>query len=232
MYRYFFILIPLLSACKPNAETPAANKKAEAPHEQKIISRTVQDEMSPLGFWETQIEYPIFVNPSKNAALTAINSDISVVAEKYHCDDDRGDKQFMASIAYLSEFVVSMQYTDTWLCAGMPHPDGRAGAITYNIKTGKPITLADELIDSAENDFSQKIITQLNQGLETKESDNSCEQVSSWSYFYLTETGIAFTHSSNDYSESHCTIEIQISTKDMQKYLNKSSVLFQEHLNK
>lgn len=225
MHRYFFILIPLLSACEPNAETLATDKKAEALHEQKIISRKVQDEISPLGFWETQIEYPIFTDPSKSAELTAINNDVSLMAEKYHCDDDKGDKQFTASITFLNDSVVSIQFSDTWLCAGMPHPDGRIGAITYSIQTGKPITLTDELIDSKKNDFFQKITTQLNQALKTKEDADTCAQALNWSYFYLTEKGIAFAYATDDYSESHCTSEVQIHTKDMQQYLNKDSIL-------
>jgi len=217
MKQYIFLIIALLSVNKSNAETIL--------HEQKISSHSVQDEMSPLGFWETQIEYPIFANPSKNAAITAINTDISLIAEKYHCDDDKGDKQFTASITFLNESVTSLQYTDTWLCAGMPHPDGRIGAITYNIKTGKSISLADEVIKDTKEDFSQKIITQLNQALKTKVSDDTCEQVSNWSYFYLTTTGITFSYAADDYSESHCTSEAQISTSDIQKYLNKDSIL-------
>jgi hypothetical protein len=221
MKQFIFLIIALLCVGKSNAETYTAV------HEQKIISHSVRDEMSPLGFWETQIEYPIFVDPSKNAALKTINSEVSLIAEKYRCDNDKGDKQFTASITFLNESVVSIQYTDTWLCAGMPHPDGRLAAITYGIQTGKPIALADELIDSKKNDFFQKIITQLNQALKTKESDDTCGQVSNWDYFYLTETGIAFAYAPDDYSESHCTSEVQISTKDMQEYLNKNSILSQ-----
>lgn len=219
MKQYIFLTIALSSVNISTAETHAAL------HEQKIISRTVQDEMSPLGFWETQIEYPIFVDPSKNAALTAINNDISLTSEKYHCDDDKGDKQFTASITFLNEYVASLQYTDTWLCAGMPHPDGRTGAITYNIKTGKSIALADELIQSTKEEFSQKIIAQLNQALKTKGSDDTCGQVSNWSYFYLTATGTVFAYAADDYSESHCTSEVRITIKDMQQYLNKDSIL-------
>lgn len=225
MYRYFFLLVPLLSACEPNAETPATDKKAGAPHEKKIISHTVQDEMSPLGFWETHIEYPIFTDSSKSAALTAINDDVSLMTEKYNCDDDKGDKQFTASITFLNDSVVSIQFTDTWLCAGMPHPDGRLGAITYSIQTGKPITLTNELIDSKRNDFSQKIITQLNQALKIKEDADTCAQALNWSYFYLTKKGITFAYTTDDYSESHCTTEIQVHTKDLQQYLNKDSIL-------
>lgn len=225
MYRYFLILISLLSACKPNAETPVTDKKTEVRHEQKIFSRTVKDEMSPLGFWETQIEYPILIDPSNSAELAAINNDVSFMAEKYHCDGDKGDKQFTASITFLNDLVVSIQFSDTWLCAGMPHPDGRLGAITYSIETGKPITLTDELINGKKNDFSQKIITQLNQALKTKDDAYTCAQALNWSYFYLTEKGIAFAYATDDYSESHCTSEIQVPTKDIQQYLNKDSAL-------
>lgn len=232
MYRYFFLLIPLLSACEPNAETTSTDKKAGALHEQKIISRTVQDEMSPLGFWETHIEYPIFTNTSKSAALTEINNDISLMTEKYHCDNDKGEKQFTASITFLNDSVVSIQFADTWLCEGMPHPDGRLGAITYSIQTGKSITLMDELIDSKRKDFSQKLIAQINQALKTKVDDDTCAQALNWSYFYLTKTGIAFVYTADDYSESHCTSEVQIYTEDMQQYLNKDSILSRQPLNK
>lgn len=219
MKQCVFLIIALLTVNISTAETYVAL------HEQKIISRTVQDEMSPVGFWETQIEYPIFVNPAKNSALKTINSEITLIAEKYRCDDDRGDKQFTGSITFLSESVVSIQYTDTWLCAGMPHPSGRIGAVTYNIKTGTQIALADELIQSTKEEFSQKIIAQLNQALKTKGSDDTCGQVSNWSYFYLTATGTVFAYAADDYSESHCTSEVRITIKDMKQYLNKDSIL-------
>jgi hypothetical protein len=219
MKQYIFLMIALSSVNISTAETHAAL------HEQKTISHSVQDEMSPLGFWETQIKYPIFVNPAKNSALETINSEITLIAEKHRCDDDKGDKQFIGSITFLSESVVSIQYADTWLCAGMPHPDGRIGAVTYNMKTGKTITLADELIEGTKEEFSQKIITQLNQTLKTKGSDDTCGQVSNWSYFYLTATETVFTYAADDYSESHCTSEVQINIKDMQQYLNKDSIL-------
>lgn len=215
MKKYIFLIIALLSAGKLKAEM----------YEQKIIPRSVKDEISPLGVWETRIEYPIFVDPSKSAGLTAINHEISLIAEKYHCDDDKGDKQFTASITFLNDSVVSIQFSDTWLCAGMPHPNGRLGAITYSIQTGKPITLTDELIDSKKNDFSQKIITQLNQALKTRDDADTCAQALNWSYFYLTETGIVFSHTPDDYSELYCTSEFQIPTNDMQHYLNKDSIL-------
>lgn len=225
MKQYTLLIIALLSTCNSNAETPVAEKKAQAQHEQKIISHKIQDEMSPLGFWETRIEYPILVDSSNNAALEAINREISLLAEKFRCDDNKGDKQFTASITFLNSSLVSMPYTDTWLCAGMPHPDGRTGAITYDIKTGAKIALTDELIASAKANFSQKIILQLNKTLKAKENGEDCAEVFKWSYFYLTTTGMVFAHAPDDYSESNCAVEIKISNKEILQNLNGDSIL-------
>lgn len=213
----------MLCACKPNAET--IQKKSGLSVEKKIISRTIHDEMSPLGFWEIKIEYPTFGDSTKNPALKTINNEISSLAEKYLCDDNKGDKQFIATITFLNPSIVSIQYSDSWLCAGMPHPDGKIGALTYNVKTGKAFILDEEINAIKKNDFSQNVIAKLNQSLKENGNDSDCGQVSTWSHFYRTDTGLTFVYTPDDYSESYCTSETQISTKDMGVYLNKTSPL-------
>jgi hypothetical protein len=225
MYRYLLLIIPLLGACKPNAETYEVKKGLSISHEQKIISKTVEDEMSPLGYWETHIEYPILKESKKNASLGKINNATSTIANKFRCDDDKGDKQFKAAVTLLNETVTSIQFTDTWLCAGMPHPDARTGAVTYNIKTGELVSIDDELIDSIKAEFSQNIVNRINRTLKTEESDGSCKQASTWSHFYLVKNGLVFVYAPDEYSEQHCISEIKIDIKEVQPYLNKESIL-------
>lgn len=223
MYRYFFSFIPLLCACQPNAETATGPSKIT--HEKKTISQVVKDEMSPLGHWEVKLEYPFLGGKNKDPILAEINNQISLLAHKYGCDENKGDKSFTASITFLNSSVVSVEYTDYWLCQGMPHPDGRIGGITYSLQTGKAISLSDEVSPNKKSDFSQKVATQLNKSLKERQEGNECGEVSTWTHFYLTNHGAKFIYTADTYAESHCTSETQISHEELREYLNSNSPL-------
>lgn len=139
MLRYVFMIITFLTACSKGETYQVAEKTDPSKaYEMKKINKTVDDELSPLGFWEINLEYPILIS-SNNPIIDALNKKIEVLSVQYSCEDNRGDKQFNASVTYTNNLVTSIHFTDSWLCAGMPHSDGRIGSITFDHQSGNDV---------------------------------------------------------------------------------------------
>ena len=108
----------------------------------KTTSFTIKDDDSPIGHWETSIQYPELSGNS--ASINAINASIAQVATEFKCDN-KGEKHFQAEITLLNKKFVSLKYSDSWYCAGMPHTQGRTGAMTYSLIDGKQIDFEHEM---------------------------------------------------------------------------------------
>lgn len=120
----------------------AAPVTGTAGYETQTISFTKKDETSPLGYWETHIEYPELSGSSES--IRAINAAIAKTAAEYQCDENNGDKEFHAEITLLNKQLISLRFSDSWYCAGMPNTQGRTGTMTYSLIDGQQIEIERE----------------------------------------------------------------------------------------
>lgn len=218
MIRITLLLIPLLCACKPNAQ-PSTTELA---YENKTISSTKEDDLSPTGFWETAIDYPAILGSS--VAIQKINEDIYKTAIEYQCDDGSGDKQFKAEVTLLNNKMISLKYTDSWYCAGMPNSQGRTGALTYELKNGKKIEFLDQLEKSKTGKLMEKISSGLDQALIEKQVNEECPSPS-MGYFYSSDTKITLVNKSDSIEAPQCEVEYEISFNEIKEYLKDDSIL-------
>ena len=108
----------------------------------KTTSFIIKDDNSPIGHWETNIQYPELSGNS--ASINAINASIAKIATEFKCANNKGEKHFQAEITLLNKELISLKYSDSWYCAGMPHTQGRTGAMTYSLIDGKQIDFEHE----------------------------------------------------------------------------------------
>jgi hypothetical protein len=218
MVRIAVLLIPLLCSCKLNAE-PATS---EARYKMKVISFNKEDDTSPLGYWETKIEYPELLG--NHDSIKQINADISHIATELQCDENKGDKQFGAEVTLVNEKIISLKFSDSWYCAGMPHSQGKTGALTFNLKTGERVSIEKEIKKNMEKEFDQKLSSGLAQALKTKQVNGECP-LPDLGYFYSTKTDIVFVNKSDDQEAIQCEVEFKIANSEIKKYLKDNSIL-------
>jgi hypothetical protein len=218
MVRIAVLLIPLLCSCKPNAE-PATN---DVGYKIKTTFFTNEDETSPLGYWETKIEYPEL--SSNDHPFKQINTAISHTATEFQCDESKGDKQFSAEVTLLNEKIISLKFSDSWYCAGMPHSQGKTGALTFNLETGEKVSIEKEIKNDMKKELDRKLSSGLKQALKIKQVDGECP-LPDVGYFYSTKTDIVFVNKSDDQEVIQCEVEFKIAYSEIKKYLKETSVL-------
>ena len=218
MFRYFFLIIPALISCKPNAE----HLNEGQPFSIEKISNQKEDDLSPTGVWETDIQYPQI---SKLNELTKkINREIEFLTTEFQCDESNGDKNFTATVTLATENLISIKFVDSWYCAGMPRSDGRTGALTYALNTGELININHELKSSTVVSFMENLNAKFKKALNEKGVLNDCPEPD-LGYFYLTNEGIAFINESNNSETIQCEVEVFINSNEMKKYLKENSPL-------
>lgn len=219
MIRTAFLLIPLLCACKPQAQPSIA----EVAYQNKTISSTKEDELSPTGVWEKLIEYPVL--SGSNATMKKINADIYETATEYECDGDNGDKQFKAEVTLASNKIISMKFADTWYCLGMPHQEGRTGALTYELDTGRKVDFHNELKATTAESLLKKISSGLEQALIDKGINEECPSPTI-GHFYLSDSGVVFVNKSEG-ETIQCEVEYRVDMNIIKTYLKAGSIFMQ-----
>lgn len=217
MIRYLVLLVPLLCSCKPNAQ----QHFDEIKYQQKKTAFTQEDNSSPMGYWEVHIEHPEFTGT--NVAVKKINAAITTISTEFQCDNNKGDKQFIAEVTLLNTKIISLKYTDSWYCVGMPQPEGRSGGMTFNLATGSLITFDNEIKRSTANHLTTQVTAGLEKALIEKEVNDECP-TPTISYVYLTEENIVFVNSSNDETTIQCEVDYKISRNNIKKYLKPESL--------
>jgi hypothetical protein len=106
----------------------------------------------------------------------------------------------------------------------MPHPDGRTGALTYNLKTGELIELKNEIVGNEQETFNTKINSTLEKALKAKQTDIDCPRPK-WDYYYFTKTDFIFISTNKEYEYSECTVESSMPIQEAKKHLKKDSIL-------
>ena len=218
MVRLAILLIPLLCSCKPNAETITS----QVVYEEKTTSFTKEDDSSPLGYWETNIILPKL--SGDGLIIQEINNAISQTATEFQCEDNKGDKQFESEVTLINKKFISLKFSDSWYCAGMPNTQGRTGALTYSLQTGKPLEIEKEIAPSHKNEFNQALTSGLQQALKAKQVDEECP-APTLGYFYLAESEIVFINNSNTEETIQCEAEFKLTNNEITKYLKEGSPL-------
>ena len=136
------------------------------------ITDTIKNDSAPLGHWEINIEYPILNGTTP--AIAKINTAIANAASEFQCEENNGDKQFTAEITVLNSNILSLKYTDSWYCAGMPQTEGRVGAMTFNLATGAMIVFDNEVRSSETKKLNKNINAGLEKALIKKEVSDEC----------------------------------------------------------
>lgn len=221
MLRYSWTLLLLLSACKPSSTLQVSDAQGQTQYQQHTLSTRLDDPASPRGYRETHIEYPVLDTQGPHSPLNHINHHIAQMSQEVWCEQGKGDKHFKASVLFMNERLVSLLFSDTWMCASMPHREDREGAITYNRQTGQPLSLVDEI---KKNKY-RALIAELNQRLEQHWQDDDCPTEAQWEHFYAIEKGVVFLYSPSDYAASHCKREVKLDSHELEPYLKAHSIL-------
>jgi hypothetical protein len=213
--RLTIILIFFAFSCRPNAE-PA---KDDIHYETKTIAFTKDDESSPLGFWETNVEYPLLLEV--NPAHKKVNEAITKIAEEFTCDNGKGDKEFLAEITLLNADIMSLKYSDSWYCEGMANTQGRTGSAIFNLANGNEIKVDNELSEDRSkleirirDDFIQSI---KNKGVDCPEPRPA--------FSYLAKNEMVFVNYSDDEDSVQCEVEARIPSTEFRKFVKTGSEL-------
>lgn len=209
------LLITLALACKSNADPVEGNIH----YETKTLAFTKDDESSPLGFWETNVEYPLL--PEVNAAHKKVNEAITKIAEEFTCDNGKGDKEFLAEITLLNADIMSLKYSDSWYCEGMANTQGRTGSAIFNLANGNEIKVDDELSEDRSN-LEKRIRDEFIQSIKNKGID--CPEPKP-AYSYLTDNDIVFVNYSDQGDSVQCEVEARIPHTVVTSFVKRSSVL-------
>jgi hypothetical protein len=209
------LLITLALSCKSNADPVEGNIH----YETKTLAFTKDDESSPLGFWETNVEYPLL--PEVNAAHKKVNEAITKIAEEFTCDNGKGDKEFLAEVTLLNADIMSLKYSDSWYCEGMANTQGRTGSAIFNLANGNEIKVDDELSGDRSN-LEKRIRDDFIQSIKNKGVD--CPEPKP-AYSYLTDNDIVFVNYSDQGDSVQCEAEARIPHTVVASFVKRSSVL-------
>lgn len=209
------LLICLAFSCKSKAEPAEGNIH----YETKTLAFIKDDESSPLGFWETNVEYPLL--PEVNAAYKKVNEAITKIAEEFTCDNGKGDKEFRAEVTLLNADIMSLKYSDSWYCEGMANTQGRTGSAIFNLANGNEIKVDDELSGDRSN-LEKRIRDDFIQSIKNKGVD--CPEPKP-AYSYLTDNDIVFVNYSDQGDSVQCEVEARIPHTVVASFVKRSSVL-------
>lgn len=128
------LLLPLLllvSSCHAQNDP-----KAETISYQYVTHQDqVDDDKSPLGYWEINHRYPVFENHDASALVDDLNNRVAETLAEFHCPEG-GDETFTAEVAPVTEGELDIEYEAMWMCASMPSPDHTSGSLSFDIAEG------------------------------------------------------------------------------------------------
>ena len=95
------------------------------------VNERTPSKISPMGFWETRLQYPS-IDPDSTVDTDPINKIIIDFVGSFECDDG-GDQTFTGKITRLDTNMLVMSYESMWMCESMPSPDYEVGTATIDL---------------------------------------------------------------------------------------------------
>lgn len=88
-------------------------------------------------------EVPQITRFGDAAVMKAVNGYLSELARNAHCEEPPDDHSFEAAVSFVGEDMFSVRITEGWMC-GAPYPTtGADGSVSFDLRTGKLVTLED-----------------------------------------------------------------------------------------
>lgn len=84
----------------------------------------LQDELSPAGFWQTEVSKPVFFsdNITHQTSADSINTYLNKTLQKIRCDSG-GDHALLADVEDAMTDQIQLNIELMWMCPTMPSPE-------------------------------------------------------------------------------------------------------------
>lgn len=224
-FSIVIIVAASLLACTGNAENSTESAEPEAAagqisYEWRETTKQTEDELSPLGYWDVDLRYPLFASTNPRHKLDALNKQVEALRESYSCTD-KGDETFTADVKFASPNLVSLIYEAMWYCPTMPSPDSGSGVINFDPIAGKSITLADLVVRDKAEALASLLAEKAQQAL--KGGNEACRGDSAFDQFYRDGDEVVFLSSKDGHGAEGCSISVPL--KQIDTYLKQGSPL-------
>jgi len=190
-----------------------------------VHSEKATDSSSPVGYWTTEVSYPVF--SGKNEAQEVadqLNHKLESFMARHQCSDG-GDESFEAEVHTLEENLVSIRYVAMWSCAAMPSPASKEGAITVALPSLEDIDLERQISDSARYETFLKKVEALYVSEMTKKGRVEACPFSGWEYYTVQPDTISLHIEQSSHYPSDCAATIQFPRKDLKNLVSPDSPL-------
>jgi len=205
----------------------AAEENTGIKYDFVVIDKKIQDEASPMGYWEISENYPQLSGQISEASRININEAIVSQVNKYKCGE-YGDYTFSSKVRYFDNYLLSVSYESMWMCPNMTSPDSDSGAFVFDILTGEKLLLKSEFIS---NKKSSEFLASINEKIQSKikslklKNKIDCPAILNYSYFYKVKDSTVFIAETDSHSDSGCVAKIVVSDDELKSYIKPGSAI-------
>lgn len=184
-------------------------------------------EAAPGGAWSIAVQYPQIVAGPSPATIAAVNDAILREVAATACDGP-GEHTFAADVVRNDGILLSVRYEAKWRCASIPSPGASAGGMSFELRSGESIALADELSDSPaiRAALEQRVADAALATARALRGDDAafCGAFVGLRGAYITGDAAVFTQVF-EASEPACDVEIPVPLRELRPFLHADSPL-------
>lgn len=206
------------SAKENTSKSKELNDASTFTYQMKKVEKTVRNNKTESGDWSIYLQYPAITNPEKQKIVDTVNLKIESIVSQYSCGEI-GERSFIADVVFLSSEIFSLTYEAMIMCPKMPRPDFEAGAITFELTTGKQIQLKEH-IKKDKHTSLRKLISERAK-LKIEERESSCPSIPEYNIVFPSEQGINFSYVSSYHGNVQCNYEITLGRKEASAFFIK-----------
>ncbi|MBU3917690.1 hypothetical protein KKA14_19355 [bacterium] len=175
--------------------------------------------------WEQSVRFPIVKGPEAKV-VQRINTSIQTLLNRFKCDP-KAELLFTSNVKHQNDGVLSLKYNANYMCRTMPNPSGYEGGITFDLSSGRIITLKNELKDTSSYDaLSRDVIEKLLPLLKSKVKNyKECNNPHFSGEYYIESNNIVFLEFFSEHYKVFCEVSVSIPLNEIRSYFKADSKL-------